>query len=118
MGTLASIPVYIGQAMVLIGLLISGFGVYAVLKLDNFYARSVVTAKVEAMGFVTITAGAMLISGFSLVVLKLLILLIFELLTVSASAHAIVRSAWISGYRSRTVTVSPEDNSAGEHDHG
>ncbi len=118
MEAIAAVSVFIGQSLVLIGLLITGFGVYAVLKLDNFYARSVVTAKVEAMGFVTITVGAMLISGFSLVILKLLILLIFELLTVSASAHAIVRSAWISGYRSRTVTVTPEETAVREDTHG
>ena len=105
---LSGASVLLGQGLILIGLLITGFGVYAVLKLDGFYARSVVTSKVEAMGFVTITAGAMLIAGFSIVVLKLIILLVFELLTVSASAHAIVRSAWISGYRSTTFTESGE----------
>ena len=105
---LSGASVLLGQGLILIGLLITGFGVYAVLKLDSLYARSVVTSKVEAMGFVTITAGAMLIAGFSIVVLKLIILLVFELLTVSASAHAIVRSAWISGYRCPTITESGE----------
>ncbi len=118
METASAVTTVIGQGLVLIGLLITGFGVYAVLRLDNFYARSVVTSKVEAMGFVTVTAGAILISGFSLVAFKLVILLMFELLTVSASAHAIVRSAWISGYRSRTVTVSPAPETGSEQHHG
>ncbi len=108
METLTTIVELLGQALILIGLLITGFGVYAVLRLDNFYARSVVTSKVEAMGFVTVIVGAMLLSGFSMVSLKLLILLIFELLTVSASAHAIVRSAWMSGYRCRTFELIPK----------
>lgn len=94
---------YLGQIFVIIGLLITGFGVYAILRLDGFYARSVVTSKVEAMGFVTVVVGAMLMSGLSLTIPKLLILLLFELLTVSASTHAIARSAWISGYRTREV---------------
>ncbi len=94
---------YLGQALVIIGLLITGFGVYAFLRLDGFYARSVVTSKVEAMGFVTVVIGAILMSGISLTVPKLFILLLFELLTVSASTHAIARSAWISGYRTREV---------------
>ncbi len=105
----ASIMAVAGQVLIIIGLGITGFGVYAVLRLDSFYARSVVTSKVEAMGFVTITVGAILISGFSIVSLKLVIILIFELLTVSASAHAIVRSAWMSGYRSRTKTREASD---------
>ena len=111
MAAVQDFTVLLGQGMVFAGLLITGFGVYAVLKLDSFYARSVVTSKVEAMGFVTITAGAMLIAGFSIAVLKLLIILVFELLTVAASAHAIVRSAWISGYRSPTVISAGESHS-------
>ncbi len=108
MEAVSGILVVIGQILVFIGLIISGFGVYAVLRLDSFYSRSVVTSKVEAMGFVTITVGAMCIAGFSILTLKLFIILIFELLTVSSGAHAIVRSAWISGYRSRTVTDTPK----------
>lgn len=103
MENLSVIITYIGQAFILIGLLISGFGVYAVLRLDGFYARSVITSKVESMGFVTVIIGAMLVSGWAVTIPKLLILLLFELLTVSASTHAIARSAWISGYRSREV---------------
>lgn len=95
-----------GQAVILLGLLITGFGVYTVLRLDSFYARMVVTSKVEAMGFVTVVIGAMIVSGLSAATLKLATILVFELLTVSVSAHAIARSAWVSGYRVRTVIES------------
>ncbi len=88
----------IGQAVIALGLAIILFGVYAVLRLDSFYARMVVTSKVEAMGFLTLTLGAMLLSRDGAVSAKLLIILLFELLTVSVSAHAIARSAWKSGY--------------------
>ena len=108
MAAVQEIMTIIGQVLVMLGLLITGFGVYAVLKLDSFYARSVVTSKVEAMGFLTVILGAILISGWSLVALKLVILLFFELLTVSAGTHAITRSAWVTGYRCRTV-ISAED---------
>lgn len=104
-----SIPVLIGQAVITLGLLITGFGVYAVLRLDGFYSRIVVTSKVEAMGFVTIVIGAMLITGFSPLAGKLLIILLFELLTVSVGAHAIARSAWASGYRIRRATMEEAD---------
>ncbi|TVR68817.1 MAG: cation:proton antiporter [Spirochaetaceae bacterium] len=99
------IIVLLGQAIIVLGLLITGFGVYAVLRLDGFYTRIVVTSKVEAMGFVTIVIGAILVTGLSPVSIKLAIILLFELLTVSVGAHAIARSAWISGYRIRTATV-------------
>jgi multicomponent Na+:H+ antiporter subunit G len=99
-----SLVTILGQSVILLGLLITGFGVYTVLRLDSFYARMVVTSKVEAMGFVTVVLGAMILSGLSAGTLKLLTILVFELLTVSVSAHAIARSAWVSGYRVRTVT--------------
>ena len=101
-----SVVAVAGQAIILLGLLITGFGVYTVLRLDSFYARMVVTSKVEAMGFVTVVIGAMVVSGLSAATLKLATILVFELLTVSVSAHAIARSAWVSGYRVRTVIES------------
>lgn len=93
-----------GQSIILLGLLVTGFGVYTVLRLDSFYARMVVTSKVEAMGFITVVIGAIVVSGVSAAALKLGIILVFELLTVAVSAHAIARSAWMSGYRLKTVT--------------
>lgn len=104
MGTVATVQQLVGQGIILLGLLITGFGVYTVLRLDTFYARMVVTSKVEAMGFVTIIIGAMVLTGLSPASLKLLMILVFELLTVAVAAHAIARSAWISGFRVRTVT--------------
>jgi multicomponent Na+:H+ antiporter subunit G len=100
----------LGQALILLGLAVTLFGVYAILKLDGFYARIVVTSKVEAMGFVAVVLGAMILSGLSITTLKILIILLFELITVSASAHAIARSAWVSGYRARSVVTSEAED--------
>lgn len=107
---MGAVQLVLGNGLVMLGLLISGFGVYTVLRLNRFYARMVVTSKVEAMGFVTVVIGAMVLSGLSSATVKLGIILLFELLTVSVSAHAIARSAWISGYRIRTVTVEATGN--------
>lgn len=96
---IGNIQQLLGQAIILLGILITGFGVYAFLKLDSFYARLVITSKVEAMGFTTITIGAILLAGIDIAAIKLAIILFFELLTVAAGAHAIARSAWKSGYR-------------------
>ena len=106
----------VGQGLIILGILITGFGVYAVLRLDGFYTRVVVTSKVEAMGFVTIVLGAIVITGFSPATAKLVIVLLFELLTVSVSAHAIARSAWKSGFQTRTVIAEPAPRSEAEDD--
>ena len=75
-----------------------------VLRLDTFYARIVVTSKVEAMDFVTIVIDAIMLTGLSPASLNLLMILVFELPRVAVAAHAIARSGWISGFRIRTVT--------------
>ncbi len=95
--------IVIGQVTILLGLLVTGFGVYTVLRLRGFYARLVVTSKVETMGFVTIMFGVMILAGISSVTIKLAIILLFELLTVPVSSHAIARSAYMSGYRIREI---------------
>ena len=101
----------LGQGLIVLGLVVIGFGVYTVLRLDTFYARMVITSKVEAMGFTLVVFGAIVLSGFSAASLKLLMILVFELLTVSITAHAIARSAWQSGYhvKSHTVSRKPHD---------
>ncbi len=110
------VQLIVGQSLIGLGLLITAFGVYAVLRLDGFYTRIVVTSKVEAMGFVTIVIGAIVITGFDSATLKLVIILLFELVTVSVSAHAVARSAWNSGYQARTVIPSPASIPAAEDD--
>ena len=104
----------LGQAIILLGLLVTAFGVYSFLKLDTFYARIVITSKVEAMGFVTIVLGTMVIGGFSSLTLKLAMILVFELLTVSVGAHAIARSAWKSGYHVKVITRPMSSSDPGE----
>ncbi|MFW6215742.1 MAG: cation:proton antiporter [Alkalispirochaetaceae bacterium] len=103
----------LGQGLIVLGVLVTGFGVYAVLKLDGFYTRVVVTSKVEAMGFVTILLGAILVTGFDIASMKLILILLFELVTVSVSAHAVARSAWKSGFRTRVVIPDPEGEADG-----
>jgi len=108
--------IYLGQGLILLGLLITVFGVYAVLKLNTFYARLVITSKVEALGFMTVIFGTLILGGFSLVSLKLAMILIFELLTVSLGAHAVARSAWNSGYKVTMIPpiqVTPEEKANG-----
>ncbi len=97
------IPTIIGATLIISGLIMLGFGVYAILKLDRFYARLVVTSKVESMGFITILIGAMVLTGFSLFSVKILLILIFEMLTLPVGSHAIARSAYANGYRARTL---------------
>lgn len=106
----AQIVTISGQAIVFMGILVICFGVYTVLRLDGFYTRAVITSKVEVMGFVMVMFGALLMSGFTIMSLKLLVILLFEMITTATASHAITRSAWISGYRIRTVTSADTES--------
>lgn len=101
----------IGEIVIGIGLLISGFGVYAILKLDRFYSRIVVTSKVETMGLITIILGAAIITGFSSFTVKLVIILVFEMLTLPVGSHAVARSAYANGFRAPEI-IPPHDDPA------
>lgn len=99
----------VGLIIIYAGLLLICFGVYAVLRLDSFYARMVITSKIEVMGFAVVVLGAVVVTGFSPASLKLLVILFFELLTASIGAHSIARSAWKSGYHVKNHFPRGED---------
>ncbi|TVR02738.1 MAG: cation:proton antiporter [Spirochaetaceae bacterium] len=95
------INVIAGQILMGISLVFMAIGIYSVLTFHDFYSRVVITAKVDTVGFITLIFGAMLIQGFSFFSLKLLLILVFELLTSPISTHSIAHSAYTSGYTIR-----------------
>ncbi len=91
--------VALGRALVLLGLLFVAAGVYSVLRYREFYSRIVITAKVDTVGFITLMVGLMLLEGATFASLKVLIIIVFEMLTSPLSTHAIAHSAYAAGYR-------------------
>ncbi len=89
----------IGHGAILLGLLFIATGIYSVLAYREFYSRVVITAKVDTVGFITVLLGIMVLQGFSFFTAKVLIILVFEMLTAPMSTHAIAHSAYIAGYR-------------------
>ncbi len=100
----AFIQQVIGDTFIVLGLIFAAFGVYAVLKLDRFYSRLVITSKVETMAFITILIGAIVLTGFSFFAIKIAIIILFEILTLPVGSHAVARSAYVNGFRAQTVT--------------
>ena len=91
--------VLIGRGVILLGLLFIATGVYSVLRYREFYSRVVITAKVDTVGFITLLIGVMLLEGFSFLSLKVLLIVLFEMMTSPLSTHAIAHSAYTAGYR-------------------
>ncbi len=89
----------IGRGVVVLGLLFIASGVFSVLRYREFYSRIVTTAKVDTVGFITVLLGVVILEGFSFVSLKILLIVLFEMLTSPLSTHAIAHSAYTAGYR-------------------
>lgn len=86
--------ILIGAALAFMSL-----GVIGIFRFRSFYARILISAKVETVGFLTMMTGIMVSAGFSFFSLKLGLITVLVLLTNPLATHAIARSAHRSGYQ-------------------
>ena len=98
----------VSTIIIIIGLIFCFFGVLGIFKFKTFYARMLVAAKIETVGFITLIIGLIVRHGLSFFSAKLLLLLIIMLVINPLTAHVLTRSAYLSGYR--------PDNSDNERD--
>jgi len=86
------------------------FGATGLLRFPDFYSRLHAGGITDTLTALLIIAGLALQSGFSLLTLKLLLILLFLLFTTPSATHALARAAWAGG-----VTPPAEDtNRPGE----
>ena len=76
----------IGALSIIVGLL----GVY---RMPDFYTRLHAASIIDTLGAMLILFGLILYYGFNIVSLKLLLILIFILITTPTAAHALAKSA-------------------------
>lgn len=77
-------------------LLVGGVGV---LRMPDVYTRSHAAGITDTMGAILILTGLMFQAGFTLVTVKLLLILVFLLFTGPASSHALNHAAWSNGLK-------------------
>tara|TARA_B100001179_G_scaffold151647_1_gene110250 strand:+ start:577 stop:882 length:306 start_codon:yes stop_codon:yes gene_type:complete len=82
----SSLFITIGALSIIVGLL----GVY---RMPDFYTRLHAASIIDTLGAMLILFGLMLYYGFNIVSLKLLLILIFILITTPTAAHALAKSA-------------------------
>jgi len=90
--------------------LIGGLGLF---RLPDFYTRLHAAGITDTLCAICIGAGLILQSGFSLLTLKLLLILMFLLFTAPTATHALSRAAMIDGLR----PVLAEDSESLEEQH-
>ncbi len=89
----------IGMALIVSATVFIAFGLYGIFKFDNFYARILVSSKVDIIGSLTLIIGVIIYKGISFFSFKVLILMLMIIIINPLTSHLITRSAYISGYK-------------------
>lgn len=91
----------ISKIIIFIGLVFISFGVISSYRFKNFYSRALMASKIDTVGFILILSGLIIRHRLSVFSLKLLLLIIIGIIINPIVTHAIVRSAYISGYMTK-----------------
>lgn len=82
-------------------------GGIGLLRMPDIFARLHAAGVTDTMGAGLILVGLMVQAGFSLVTVKLVLILIFFFLTGPTASHALAHAALLSGYRPWQRTDKP-----------
>lgn len=77
------------------------FGVIGIFRFKNMYARLLTSSKIDTVAFITIIFSLILRTGFSDLTIRLVLILIFILMTGPIGSHVIARSAYLNGVPSK-----------------
>ena len=88
-----------GNIIILIGIVFIFFGIIGIFRFKNFYARILVTAKIDTVGMLTIIIGLIVKHGVGFFSLKLLLLTVLMMIINPLVVHMTARSAYLSGYK-------------------
>ncbi len=90
---------YIGNFLIGLSLVFITMGVFGIYRFKNFYQRALISANIDTVGYITLMLGFIIKNGFSFFSLKVSFILFITLIINPLVSHAIVRSAYISGYK-------------------
>lgn len=89
----------IAYLFIFLGLVFIFFGTLGIIRFPDIYTRLQTSSKCDAAGAVALLVGLMVREGFDSLSLRILIILVFLLLTNPVASHAIARSAAIRGIK-------------------
>lgn len=89
----------IAYLFIFLGLVFMFFGTLGIIRFPDIYTRLQTSSKCDAAGAVALLVGLIVREGLNSFSLRILIILIFLLLTNPVATHAIARSAAIRGIK-------------------
>lgn len=73
------------------------FGMIGIFRFSNMYSRLLTSSKIDTVALITVLIALIFHSGFSIFSIRLLLILIFVIVTNPLSNHVIARSAYLNG---------------------
>lgn len=87
----------IAKILLVIGCLFVGFSIFGIVRYRNLYTRILLISKVDTVATLTIIIGLILMRGLDTASVKLVILVVFLMITNPINTHMIARVAWLNG---------------------
>lgn len=88
---------WLGNGLILLGAFFVLTGALGILRMPNFFARLHPAGVTDSLGVSFVLVGLMLHAGLTLVSGKLLLLMLFLLLTSPTACYALAKAAFLSG---------------------
>lgn len=88
----------VGNIIIVMGVIFMLFGVVGVFKFNNFYARMIVSSKIDIVGLITLVLGISLRHGFTFFTFKMWVIVVVVMILNPLVSHVLTRSAYDSGY--------------------
>ena len=89
-------------------------GAVGIFRFDEFYSRVHAASVTDTLCVFFIMAGLVLQSGFTLVSVKLIFAVVLLWLTSPVASHALIRSAYQTGFKPKLTTTRSESAKRGQ----
>ncbi len=83
----------LSSILILTGCIFCLIGAFGIMKMPSFITRVHASSLIDSLGAVLIISGLTLLAGFTLTAIKLILILLFLLLTGPTAIHALVNTA-------------------------
>lgn len=91
----------IGNSAIVFGLVFMSFGILGLYRFKKFYSRALSASTIDTVGFISIMVGVIIKRGIDFFSLKVFLIMIIVMIINPVASHAIVRSAYNSGFREK-----------------
>ena len=105
-----------GDVIIIIGIVFILFGIIGIIRFNDFYAKALISAKIDTVGAITIILGVAIRNGFNFFLFKALLLIAMLMIVNPLISHTIARSAYKSGDRPDAGKPFSEKNDIIEKD--